>query len=130
MLSTPIRERKFSMGLKRVQITDNLLATVLNDIIRTGDVRAFEDLKHRAQYKGQPLAVDATSATSASTFNSTPASMKVHGIGGGRLGGGPGLNRFGGGGGRRMLARLCIILYAATDNFWSSFQIEPLLRDH
>ncbi|KAI7363258.1 hypothetical protein KC354_g6633 [Hortaea werneckii] len=71
---------------------------VLNDIIRTGDVRAFEDLKHRAQYKGQPLAADATSGTSASNYNSTPASMKMHGVGGGRLGGGPGLNRFGGGG--------------------------------
>ena len=103
MLSTSIREWMFSRGLKRVQITDNLLATVLNDIIRTGDVRAFEDLKHRAQYKGQPLAADATSGTSASNYNSTPASMKMHGVGGGRLGGGPGLNRFGGGG-RRMLA--------------------------
>ncbi|KAI7520023.1 hypothetical protein KC319_g7073, partial [Hortaea werneckii] len=64
---------------------------VLNDIIRTGDVRAFEDLKHRAQYKGQPLAVNATSGTPASAYNSTPASMKAHGVGAGRLGGGPGL---------------------------------------
>ena len=108
MLSTSMREWSSSREMKRVQTADNLLATVLNDVIRTGDVRAFEDLKHRAQYKGQPLAVDATSATSASTFNSTPASMKVHGIGGGRLGGGPGLNRFGGGG-RRTLARLCSV---------------------
>lgn len=65
---------------KREHFANRLNAIVLDDIVRRGDVGAFEDLKYRAHNKGQPKPLD----SAANSHNSPSAGYQPYSMAPGR----------------------------------------------